>query len=50
MLGVVFFDQDYDQEGVVNINGALYLIISILTFVNLFCILQVALKKIKKGF
>jgi len=41
MLGIVFLDQDYDQEGVNNINGAIFVTLTTMTFVNIFCILQV---------
>ncbi len=44
MVGIVFFNQDYDQEGVLNINGAIFITLTNVTFgyqfsvINVFCL------------
>ncbi len=32
MLGIVFLDQEYDQEGVLNVNGCIFIILTNITF------------------
>ncbi len=42
VLGVIYLDQDYlSQEGVMNINGALFLILTNMTFQNSFAVINV---------
>ncbi|KAL5007661.1 hypothetical protein ScPMuIL_016467 [Solemya velum] len=41
MLGLVYLQQDYTQEGVMNINGALFLFLNFMTFNSLFATINV---------
>uniref|UniRef100_A0A1B6ICC2 Protein white n=1 Tax=Homalodisca liturata TaxID=320908 RepID=A0A1B6ICC2_9HEMI len=41
MVGIIYFGQDYDQDGVMNINGALFICISNMTFQNVFAVITV---------
>lgn len=41
LLGVVFFGQKLDQEGVMNINGAIFLLLTNMTFQNVFGVIHV---------
>lgn len=41
ILGVVYLDQDVNQQGVMNINGALFLILTNMTFQNMFGVVNV---------
>ncbi|XP_075237816.1 uncharacterized protein LOC142334036 [Lycorma delicatula] len=41
MIGVIYFGQEYDQDGVININGALFICISNMTFQNIFSVISV---------
>ncbi|XP_054289076.1 protein white-like [Macrosteles quadrilineatus] len=41
MIGLIYFGQDYDQDGVMNINGALFICISNMTFQNVFAVITV---------
>lgn len=45
LLGVVYFQQEYNQEGIMNINGALFIILSNITFVNAFSVVNVSTSK-----
>lgn len=42
MIGLIYFGQDYDQDGVMNINGALFICISNMTFQNVFAVITVS--------
>ena len=42
VLGIIYLDQEYDQEGVMNINGALFLILTNMTFQNMFGVVTVS--------
>jgi len=42
VLGLVYFDQTYDQKGVMNINGCLFLMQMQMTFGNTFGIVNVS--------
>lgn len=42
MIGLIYFGQDYDQDGVMNINGALFICISNMTFQNVFAVISVS--------
>jgi len=44
LIGFVYFDQTYDQKGVQNINGCMFLMQVQMTFGNLFAVLNVSLK------
>ena len=41
LLGIVYFDQEYDQTGAFNINGALFIMVTNMTFGYIFPVLQV---------
>ncbi|GAB6026310.1 hypothetical protein CHUAL_012516 [Chamberlinius hualienensis] len=41
LLGIVFFGQKIDQEGVMNINGAIFLLLTNMTFQNVFGVIHV---------
>ena len=42
MIGIVFLDQDYDQEGVLNINGAIFIMLTNVTFGYQFSVINVS--------
>lgn len=42
MLGLFYWNQDYDQRGMMNINGALYLLLVNLTVQNSFAVVNVS--------
>ena len=41
ILGVIYLRQDIDQEGVMNVNGALFLFLLNATWVNVFAVANV---------
>ena len=41
ILGILYFQQDYDQEGVQNINGGIFLILTNMTFANVNAVINV---------
>ena len=41
IIGIVFLDQELDQPGIMNLNGAFFVIIVNLSFGNLFPVLNV---------
>ena len=42
ILGIIYFGQKNDQAGVMNINGALFLLITNMTFSNMFAVVNVS--------
>ena len=42
VLGVIYLNQEMDQAGVMNINGALFLLLTNTTFQNMFAVVQVS--------
>lgn len=42
LIGVIFYGQILDQDGVMNINGALFLFLTSMTFQNLFATINVS--------
>lgn len=42
LLGVIYLQQDLTQEGVQNINGALFLFLTNMTFQNAFAVINVS--------
>jgi hypothetical protein len=44
VLGVVYLNQDYNQAGVMNINGALFLLLTNTTFQNMFAVVNVSFR------
>ncbi|XP_076756289.1 protein white isoform X2 [Xylocopa sonorina] len=41
LIGVVYFNQKLDQDGVMNINGALFIFLTNMTFQNVFAVINV---------
>ncbi|XP_076242442.1 protein white isoform X3 [Calliopsis andreniformis] len=41
LIGVIYFDQQLDQDGVMNINGALFIFLTNMTFQNVFAVINV---------
>ncbi|XP_053998040.1 protein white-like [Hylaeus anthracinus] len=41
LIGVVYYDQRLDQDGVMNINGALFIFLTNMTFQNVFAVINV---------
>lgn len=41
LVGVVYFNQRLDQDGVMNINGALFIFLTNMTFQNVFAVINV---------
>lgn len=44
LLGVVFYGQILDQDGIMNINGAIFLFLTNMTFDNVFSVINVCKK------
>jgi hypothetical protein len=44
LIGVIFYGQKLDQDGVMNINGALFLFLTNMTFQNVFAVINVSNK------
>lgn len=42
IFGLIFLRLDYDQKGVMNINGAIFLLITNATFTNMFAVVNVS--------
>ncbi|XP_053213007.1 protein white-like isoform X1 [Panonychus citri] len=40
LLGVVYWKQEYSQEGIMNINGALFILLANVTFTNVFAVVN----------
>ncbi|XP_074596318.1 uncharacterized protein LOC141851472 [Brevipalpus obovatus] len=40
LLGIVYWQQEYNQESIMNINGALFILLSNMTFVNVFSVVN----------
>jgi hypothetical protein len=45
-IGFIFFGQKMDQDGVMNINGAIFLFVTSMTFQNVFTVIHVRILKI----
>ncbi|RXG54331.1 ABC transporter ATP-binding protein/permease wht-3 [Armadillidium vulgare] len=50
LLGIIYFHQRLDQAGVTNINGALFLLLSNMTFQNVFGVINVILSHVAPKF
>jgi uncharacterized membrane protein (Fun14 family) len=44
LIGVIFYGQVLDEKGVMNINGALFLFLTNMTFQNVFSVINVSNK------
>lgn len=42
LIGVIFFGQHLDQDGVMNINGAIFMFLTNMTFQNIFAVINVS--------
>lgn len=42
MLGLIYLNQDSDQASIMNINGALFLLLTNTTFQNMFAVVNVS--------
>lgn len=42
LIGVIFFGQELNQDGVMNMNGAIFLFLTNMTFQNVFSVINVS--------
>jgi len=42
LIGVIYFGQEMNQDGVMNINGALFIFLTNMTFQNVFSVITVS--------
>jgi len=42
LIGIMFFGQELTEDGVMNINGALFLFLTNMTFQNVFAVINVS--------
>lgn len=49
LIGVVYFDQRLDQDGVMNVNGALFIFLTNMTFQNVFAVINVRMRWRRSG-
>lgn len=45
LIGVIFFGQQLDQDGVMNMNGAMFLFLTNMTFQNVFSVINVSVPR-----
>lgn len=43
ILGILYLGQENDQNGIMNINGAIFLLLTNMTFSNMFAVVNVSL-------
>jgi hypothetical protein len=43
LIGVIYYGQELDQDGVMNINGALFIFLTNMTFQNVFSVINVSI-------
>lgn len=43
LIGVIYFGQKIDQDGVMNINGAIFIFLTNMTFQNVFSVINVSI-------
>jgi ATP-binding cassette, subfamily G (WHITE), eye pigment precursor transporter len=46
LIGVIFYGQVLNQDGVMNMNGALFLFLTNMTFQNVFAVINVSTDKL----
>lgn len=46
LIGVIYFGQQINQDGVMNINGALFIFLTNMTFQNVFAVINVRIKDV----
>lgn len=44
LIGVIFFGQELNQDGVMNMNGAIFLFLTNMTFQNVFSVINVGFR------
>lgn len=44
LIGLIYYDQELNEIAVMNINGALFLFLTNMTFQNVFSVINVSLK------
>jgi hypothetical protein len=44
MISVIYYGQELNQDGVININGALFIFLTNMTFQNVFAVISVSNK------
>lgn len=49
LIGVTYFGQRIDLDGVMNINGALFIFLSCMTFQNVFAVINVRFRDISRA-
>lgn len=49
LIGVIFFGQRLDQDGVMNINGAIFIFLTNMTFQNVFAVISVSIEEVLKN-
>jgi hypothetical protein len=42
LIGVIYYGQELNQDGVMNINGALFIFLTNMTFQNVFAVINVS--------
>lgn len=42
VIGVIYYGQELNQDGVININGALFIFLTNMTFQNVFAVINVS--------
>jgi hypothetical protein len=50
LIGVIYFGQQMDQDGVMNINGALFIFLTNMTFQNIFAVINVRFEEYKMNY
>lgn len=48
LIGIIFYGQVLDQDGAMNMNGALFLFLTNMTFQNVFAVINVSKLKIMR--
>lgn len=43
LIGLIYYGQKLDQDGVMNINGALFIFLTNMTFQNVFAVISVCI-------
>lgn len=46
LIGLIYFGQELDQDGVMNINGALFIFLTNMTFQNVFAVINVSINNL----
>lgn len=46
IIGAIYYGQKIDQDGVVNINGVLFIFLTNMTFQNVFAVINVSMSRL----